>query len=84
MTSLASMYFSQINQRRFPFNQNFRKFGSKGKWYRNFPKKFPDIPETVEIRNAILSTENSRNFGSQVAWKENFGEKNFQKFGYTS
>ena len=31
-----------------PFNQNFRKFVSSGKWYRNFLKKFPEIPETVK------------------------------------
>ena len=31
-----------------PFNQNFRKFVSSGKWYRNFFKKFPEIPETVK------------------------------------
>ena len=59
--------------------QNFRTFGNSGKWYRNFPKKFPEIAETVEIRNAILSIENSRNFGSKVEWKENFGEKYFSK-----
>ena len=41
-----------------------------------FPEKFPEIAETVEIRNAILSIENSRNFGSKVEWKENFGGKN--------
>ena len=33
----------------FPFNQNFRKFGNSGKWYINFPDKFPEIPETVEF-----------------------------------
>ena len=49
MTSLGSMYFPQINQRRFALNQNFWKFGNSGKWYRNFPKKFPEIPETVEF-----------------------------------
>ena len=30
---------------RFPFNQNFQKFGKSGKWYRNFPEKFPEIPK---------------------------------------
>ena len=34
---------------RFPFNQNFRKFGNSGKWYRNFLEKFPEILETVEF-----------------------------------
>ena len=34
---------------RFPFNQNFQKSGNSGKWYRNFPEKFPEIPETVEF-----------------------------------
>ena len=27
------------NLGRFPFNQNFRKFGNNGKWYRKFPGK---------------------------------------------
>ena len=33
----------------FPFNENFRKFGSSSTWYRNLPEKFPDIPETVQF-----------------------------------
>ena len=62
---------------RFPFNQNFRKFGNSGKWYRNVPQKFPEIPKAVEFPNANPSTENSRNPGSKVEWKENFQEKNW-------
>ena len=37
------------NQGRFPFNQTFRKFGNRGKWYRNFQENFPEILETVEF-----------------------------------
>ena len=33
----------------FHSTKNFRKFGNGGKWYRNFPEKFPEIPETVEL-----------------------------------
>ena len=33
----------------FPFNQNFKKMGNSGKQYRNFPEKFPEIPEIVEF-----------------------------------
>ena len=25
---------------------------STGEWYRNFPEKFPEIPETVEFRKS--------------------------------
>ena len=31
------------------FNQNFRKVGNNGKWYRHFPEKFPEVLETVEF-----------------------------------
>ena len=71
----------------FPFNQNFLKFGNCGKWYRRFPEKFPEIPETFEFpnhSNSNHSTENSRTFGNKVEWKETFREKCFQKFGCTS
>ena len=40
---------SPRNDGRFPFIQNFRKFGNSGKWYRNVPEKFSEIPETVEF-----------------------------------
>ena len=58
-----------------PFNQNFRKFVSSGKWYRNFFKKFPEIPETVKCPKCKYSTKSSRNSGSKIEWKENFREK---------
>ena len=31
------------------FNQNFPKFGNSGKWFRNLPETFPEIPETFEF-----------------------------------
>ena len=65
----------------FPFNQNFRKCGLSGKWYRNFSSKYPEIPETVEFRNANHSTAKSRNSGSKVEWKDNFQEKIFENLG---
>ena len=34
---------------RFTFNQNVRKFGKCGKWYRNFSEKFPEIPKSVKF-----------------------------------
>ena len=37
------------NKGRFPFNQNCRRFGNSDKWYRNFPEKFPEIPDTVQF-----------------------------------
>ena len=63
---------------RFPFNQNFRKFGTSGKWYRNFSEKFPEIPETGEFSKCKISTENS---GRKVEWKENFREKFSKNLG---
>ena len=42
---------SNLDPGRFPFNQNFPKFGNGTKSYRNFPEKFPEIPETVEFPN---------------------------------
>ena len=41
----------------FPFNQNFRKFGNSSKWNRNFPEKFPEIPETVEFPKSEAKSE---------------------------
>ena len=32
-------------------NQNFQKFENRGKWYRNFPDKFLEIPEAVQGRS---------------------------------
>ena len=66
---------------RFPFNQNFRKFGISGKWYRNFPKKYPEFRKLQKSRNANHSTENSRNPAIKVAWKENLREKIFENLG---
>ena len=40
---------SPRNDGRFPFIQNFRKVRNSGKWYRNVPEKFSEIPETVEF-----------------------------------
>ena len=42
---------SNLDPGRFLSNQNFPKFGNGGKSYRNFPEKFPEIPETVEFPN---------------------------------
>ena len=53
----------------FPFNQNFKKMGNSGKQYRNFPEKFPEIPEIVEFPKY-------QNF--------KFQEKNFQNLGIPS
>ena len=32
-------------------NPNFQKFENRGKWYRNFPDKFLEIPEAVQGRS---------------------------------
>ena len=49
---------------RFLFNQN------SAKWNRNFPEKFPQIPETVEVSKCepFTRTENSVNSRSKVEW----------------
>ena len=49
---------------RFLFNQN------SGKWNKNFPEKFPQIPETVEVTKCepFTRTENSVNSRSKVEW----------------
>ena len=66
---------------RFPFNQNFRKFGNSGKWDRNFPEKFLEIPKTVELPKCEPFNQTSRNSGSKVKWKENFREKVSENLG---
>ena len=67
---------------RFPFNQNFQKFGNSGKWDRNFPEKFfQKFPKQLNFRNANHSTQTSRNSGSKVKWKENFREKVSENLG---
>ena len=71
------------NLGRFPFNQNFRKFGNNGKWYRKFPgKSFQKFRKLLNFRNANHSTENSGNSGSKVEWKGNFREKNSKIWVY--
>ena len=62
---------SNLDTGRFPSNQNFPKFGNGGKSYRNFPEKFPEIPETVDSPGAKLT-------GKKTSRKKNW------KFGYTS
>ena len=75
LLNFSKSRMSVCNMERFPFNQNFRKFGTSGKWYRNFSEKFPEIPETGEFSKCKISTENS---GRKVEWKENLRE-NFPK-----
>lgn len=41
--------FSKTSWGAFQFNENFRKFGSSGTWYRILPQKFLDIPEIVKF-----------------------------------
>ena len=67
-----------------PFNQNFRNFANSSKWYRIFPGKFPEIPETVEFPKCELFNKNCRISGSKVEWKETFPEKICETFGHTS
>ena len=61
----------KIYKGRFPFEQNFRKVGIRGKWYRNqFQERFPEISHWLfNFRNSNHSTENSRNSGSKIEWK---------------
>ena len=67
-----------------PFNQNFRKFVSSGKWYRNFLKKFPEIPEKLlNVRNEIIQPKVLEIRGAKLNGKKTSG-KNCRKFGYTS
>ena len=61
------------------FNQNFRKFGKKRQWCRNFRKSFQKFWKLLNFRNANHSTENSGNSESKVEWKGNFREKAFSK-----
>ena len=75
------IWYEEIYRGRFPFNQHFRKFGNSGKWCRNFPEKFPDIPETDEFQKCETFNQNSRNSGIKVVWKENFQEKTFENLG---
>ena len=70
----------------FPFNQNFKKFGNSGKQYRNFPDKFPEIPEIVEFpkylaheRQMFLITHHRWSKRSSAAMSE---EKRLPFVGY--
>ena len=70
---------SQRNDGRFPFIQNFQKFGNSGKWYRNVPESFQKFRKLLNFRNANQSTENSRNPGSKVECRKKTPGKNFSK-----
>ena len=59
--------YTDISNGRFPSNQNFRKFGNCGKWYRKFQEN--GNCWISEIRTIL--NRNSRNFGSKVEWKKN-------------
>ena len=80
-STLARLRMSVSNMERFPFNQNFRKFGNSGKWYRNFSEKFPEIPETSEFSKC---KQFNRKFREEIWMERKLPGKFFENFGYSS
>ena len=65
----------------FPLNQNFRKLGNSGKWYRNFPEKFPEIPKLL---NFLMGTSQPKMLeipGANLSGKKTSAEKFFANLG---
>ena len=81
MLLLSKSRMSVGNMERFPFNQNFRKLGNSGKWYRNFSETFPEIPETGEFSKC---KQFNRKFREESWMERKLPGKIFQKFGYLS
>ena len=46
---LAERFLAARSKEKRLYSQAIWKIGNSGKWYRNFPEKFPDILETVEF-----------------------------------
>ena len=55
MRALEKTGLTRGDKGRFPFNQNFRKFGNSGKWYRNFSQKVAEILKAVEFSKCEFS-----------------------------
>ena len=58
--------------------------GNSGKQYRNFPEKFPEIPEIVEFPKYQPFNRKLWKYQGRIEWKEKFREKNFQNLGIPS
>ena len=67
-----------------PYDQKFRHFWNRDKWYGNFLGKVPENPEIVEFPKSELFKQKFRKFRDESQMEQKFPGKNFQKFGYTS
>ena len=68
---------------RFPFNQNVRKFGNSGKWYKIFPGKVSRKSENCSIsKKRTIQRKILEIPGAKLNGKKNPG-KFFRKFEYT-
>ena len=64
-------YSKKLNGR-FPFNQNFRKIGNRGKWYRNVAGFHCWISEMQNIQPKILEIPGAKRNGKKTSGKNFF------------
>ena len=69
---------------RLPFDQKFRNFRNRDKWYKNFLGKVPEDTEIVEFPISEPFNQKFRKFRDKGQIERKFPGKKIRKFGYTS